>query len=207
MVEAVAVRRVAALAGIRRVVLVDVTVLPPLLQQEPPRFIGEFGPHAGEIVIAEPKIDQEVHRRPDPAPPVVLIGIGRIVAGDRGQHPRSPELVRVRHVRLDHARCLIGRRRPAQQRIEVGRREARGKLAGVGSAVEEKAGRLVPQRLQPSPVTRRTFAEFFGSRVPPEDVGDIGQRLAVHHVHPHQPHVNEGHRVVLRVEGNVIVHR
>ena len=161
-------------------------------------------------VIAQAQVNQVIHRPPDAPAPVVLFGVGGVVAHNRGQHPFAPKFLWVVKVLPDHALRLFGRGDLPYQRVEIGGGKTspgRGaEIAGLRRAVEKDAVGLAPQALQAGGVGRAARLQFLhlgASQGAPQR----GQSLAVGHVQAVQPHIPQLHQVTVRVEGDVIVHR
>ena len=64
MIEGIAVFGVATLAGVAAIILVDVAVLTPFLEQQRPGFFHQCLAFVCQIVALQSQIDEEVHRRP-----------------------------------------------------------------------------------------------------------------------------------------------
>ena len=91
------------------------------------QIVALLGKCQRDIVFAitiQSFIDQVIGRPPYVAPPVKLVWKNGIIARNGGNYVRTPKLLRIQEMLLDHPLGLIGRGNAGQHRVEVCRREA-----------------------------------------------------------------------------------
>lgn len=106
MAEAVAVADIAAFAGLGTVVFVHMAMAAPSLEDQPFTLLCQLAAGYTSLVAAmtaQRQIHQKIHRRPDATPPVILIRIGGVTAGNGWQPPLAAEFRRVVQVFFDHS--------------------------------------------------------------------------------------------------------
>ena len=189
MVETVARGHFTARAGVAVVVLADVSVREPRIHEKRDGFLAEVAARLRQVVVPQRQIGEEVHGRPDAPAPVVHLGIGGIVARDGRHDPFTPELIGVVEVIAHATFGLFLRGGAGEEGVEVRRRNARIELAGVGAAVQEETGRLVPQVLQGFAVRVGAVAQFLGFIGLAQLGRDVGQAIAVADVEAVEAHV------------------
>mmetsp|Transcript_120916 Transcript_120916/g.376564 ORF Transcript_120916/g.376564 Transcript_120916/m.376564 type:complete len:295 (+) Transcript_120916:81-965(+) len=181
---------------VRREVLADVPVAPPLAQHQGGHLLAQRlarGAHLLQMVVPlQAPVGQLGHGAPDVATPIPERGEGRVASVDRREAPvavvavackvplrRNAEMLGREKPLLHHGLGLVIGGRAGQQRVEAGGRDPAVEGA-VPEPVREDAPRLVPELPRNKlPLPRGPLPEPAGLGRPPGQRRELRQGLGL----------------------------